>query len=217
MRYFLAAFALVIVAVVSIAGFRGGLARRPPIEVFSDMDRQPKVRPQTRNDFFADKAGSRPLIAGTIARATPLKVGDANVYAFEDHAVNTGQLPSAPGTTNFIELNPLPVTAEFMARGQQRYQITCLPCHGPQGDGKGITTKYGMVVIGNLHDPRIARMPDGELFNTISHGKNLMQGYAASIAIPDRWAIIAYVRALQLSHLASVEEVPAEHRAALPK
>lgn len=214
MRYFLAAFALVIVAVVSIAGFRGGLSRRPPIEIFSDMDRQPKIRPQTRNDFFADKAGSRSLIEGTIARATPLKVGDANVYAFEEHAVNTGKVP---GTTNFVELNPLPVTAQFMARGQERYQITCLPCHGTQGDGKGITTKYGMVVIGNLHDPRIVRMGDGELFNTVSHGKNLMQGYAANISVPDRWAIIAYLRALQLSHLASAEEIPAEQRAALTK
>lgn len=214
MRYFFALFALVVVAVVSIAGFRGGFSRRPPIEIFSDMDRQPKVRPQTRNDFFADQSGSRPPIEGTIARTTPLKVGAASVYAFEEHAVNTGLVP---GTTNFVELNPLPITTELMARGQERYQISCLPCHGPQGDGKGITTKYGMVVIGNLHDPRIARMPDGELFNTISHGKNLMQGYAANIAIPDRWAIIAYVRALQLSHLASLEEVPAEHRAALPQ
>jgi mono/diheme cytochrome c family protein len=214
MRYFFGLFALLVVAVLSIAGFRGDPSRRPPIEIFSDMDRQPKVRPQTRNDFFPDRAGSRPPIQGTIARATPLRVGDTSVYGFEEHAVNTGRVP---GTTNFVELNPLPITAALMARGQERYQISCLPCHGPQGDGKGITTKYGMVVIGNLHDPRIARMPDGELFNTITYGKNLMQGYAANIAVPDRWAIIAYVRALQLSHLASLEEVPAEHRASLPQ
>lgn len=214
MRYFLASFALVVVAVISIAGFRGGLSRRPPLEIFSDMDRQPKVRPQTRNDFFADKSGSRPLIEGTVSRATPLKVGDTAVYPFEEHPLNTGRIP---GTTNFIELNPLPVTANVLARGQQRFQISCLPCHGPQGDGKGITTKYGMVVIANLHDPRIVRMTDGEIFNTITHGKNLMQAYGANIDVPDRWAIISYVRALQLSHLASAEEVPAEHRAALPK
>jgi len=77
-----------------------------------------------------------------------------------------------------------------------------------QGDGKGITTKYGMVVIANLHDPRIVKMADGEIFQTISQGKNLMQGYAANITQKDRWAIIAYVRALQLSRLGSLDDVP---------
>ena len=108
-----------------------------------------------------------------------------------------------------------------MARGQQRYQINCAPCHGAQGDGKGITTKFGMTVIANLHDAvtrKIVQQPDGQLFNTISYGKlPMMGGYVASLSIEDRWAVVAYVRALQRSQLASVDDVPADKRAELTK
>lgn len=204
MRYFLALLALAIIAVVAIAGFRGGLSRRPPIELFADMVRQPKLRPQTPNEFFPDRISSRMPVEGTIARGTP----------YADIPLHTGR---EPGTTNFVQLIPVPLTAVLLARGQERYQIHCLPCHGPQGDGKGISTKYGMTVIANLHDPRLVQMSDGEIFNTITHGKNMMQAYGPNVAIPDRWAIIAYVRALQLSHLGLAEDVPAEHQAALKK
>jgi mono/diheme cytochrome c family protein len=204
MRYFLAGFALLLVAVVSVAGFRGSVSRRPPIELFNDMVRQPKVRPQSPAEFFADQLHSRLPVVGAIARGTP----------FEDLPLYTGMIP---GTTNFVELNPLPITAELLARGKERYQISCLPCHGAQGDGKGISTKYGMTVIGNFHDPRIVKLTDGELFQTISNGKNLMQGYAANIAAADRWAIIGFVRALQLSHLGATNDVPPEHWADLKK
>jgi len=204
MRYFLAGFALLVALVVSVAGFRGSMTRKPPLEVFPDMIRQPKVRPQTGSEFFANQLNSRLPVVGTVARGA----------AYEDIPLNTGFVT---GTTNFVELNPLPVSAELLARGRDRFAITCLPCHGAQGDGKGITTKYGMVVIANLHDPRIVKMADGEIFQTVSQGKNLMQGYAANITQKDRWAIIAYVRALQLSRLGSLDDVPAEHRAALKK
>lgn len=204
MRYFLIGWLLLVAVVVSIAGFRGGMTRRTPVEVFPDMDRQPKLRPQTGNAFFADGQSSQPQVPFTVARGS----------AWADTPINTGRLP---GTTNFVELNPVPVTAQVMARGQQRYEINCLPCHGPQGDGKGITTKYGMTIIANLHDPRIVRLGDGEIFNTISNGKNQMQGYAATIDIQDRWAVIAYLRALQLSHLGAIEDVPPAERAALQK
>ncbi|MBM3879116.1 MAG: cytochrome c [Verrucomicrobia bacterium] len=212
MRYFLAIFALALIAVLSVAGFRGSSSRRPPLEVFSDMDRQPKIRPQTRDEFFADRFGSRLPVEGTIARSQPLEVAGQSVYPFEEHPVNTGRVA---GTTNYVELSPLRPSAALLARGQERYQIHCLPCHGPQGDGKGITPKYGMVVIGNLHDPRMVRLPDGELYHTLTYGKNLMQGYGANLSVRDRWAILAYVRALQLSHLATLDDVPAEHRSAL--
>jgi len=204
MRYFLASFVLLVVVVISIAGFRGSLSRRPPIELFADMSRQPKVRPQSHSEFFPDALASRLPVAGTIARGS----------AYEDIPVNTGRVT---GTTNFVELNPLPVTAALLARGQERFQINCLPCHGPQADGKGITTKYGMVVIATLHEARLVRMPDGELFHTITRGKNLMPAYGATLPPRDRWAVIAYVRALQLSHLGTLEEVPAEQRATLTK
>jgi len=207
MRYIFLVFGLSVVLVMAVAGKRGDLFKRAPIEVFFDMDRQPKLRPQTVNDFFKDGLSSQLLVPGTIARGTP----------YEDTPVNTGRIP---GTTNFVAAVPLPVTAELMQRGRERYTIYCAPCHGEQGDGKGITTKFGMAVIGDLHDGvtrKVIQQPDGELFNTISNGKGLMNGYAANVSIQDRWSIIAYVRALQRSRLASVEDVPADERAALTK
>ncbi|MBI5772678.1 MAG: cytochrome c [Verrucomicrobia bacterium] len=205
MRYFLLGFVLLVAIVASVAGKRGDLSRKPPIEIFDDMDRQQKLRPQEPNAFFGDGVSSRGYVPGTVARGA----------AYEDNVVNTGRVP---GTTNFVENLPVTVTSELMARGQQRYQISCTPCHGAAGDGNGITKKIGaMAVVANLHDPRIVKLADGELFSIISHGKGLMQGYAANVSINDRWAITAYVRALQRSHLATVDETPAELRAALKK
>ena len=214
MRYFLLLFLFAGAAVVSIAGFRGSISRRPPIEVFPDMDRQPKLRPQTANDFFQNGMSSRLPVAGTIARSTPYQVGDQTVYPYEEMPINTGRIT---GTTNFVETNPLPVTAALLQRGRERFTIYCQPCHGAAGDGKGITSKYGMVNIANFHDQRLVVMPDGEIFNTITHGKNLMLPYGPNVPVPDRWAIIAYVRALQRSRLATLDDVPEQLRSALPK
>ncbi|MFN7139138.1 MAG: c-type cytochrome [Limisphaerales bacterium] len=213
MRYFLVFWLLLCVAVVAIAGFRGSTSRRPPIEIFPDMDRQPKLRPQTTFDFFPDGRSSRLPVEGTIAYSKARQVGNEEVYAFQDHPVNTGR---QIGSTNFIENIPVPVTEQLMARGQDRYAISCLPCHGATGDGKGITTRFGMAVVANLHDPRIVRQTDGELFQTITHGRGLMGAYGHIIEPNDRWAIIAYTRALQLARLATPEDVPAELRAKLP-
>lgn len=205
MRYFLTLFAVAVVLVVAIAGTRGSLSRRTPIEIFPDMDRQLKVRPQTPNGFFANGRSSQLHVAGTIARSTPLATRDGAVYPYEDHPVNTGRLP---GVTNFVELNPLVVDQALMSRGRERYGIYCTPCHGELGDGNGITKKYGMAVVANLHDRRIVELADGELFNTASYGKGLMQGYAGQVGVEDRWAIIAYVRALQLARLGTTNDVP---------
>ncbi len=214
MRYFLLAFLLAIVATVGVAGFRGTLSRKPPIEIFPDMDRQVKLRPQVANGHFADGRSSQLPPSGTVARRAPMVVGHEKVYSFQETPVTTGRIT---GTTNFIDLNPLPITASLLARGQERYQITCAPCHGAQGDGKGSVSKYGWATIANLHDKRIATLLDGDIFNTVGNGKNTMSGYASSIGIEDRWAIVAYVRALQLSRLAVIEDVPADKRALLKK
>jgi len=214
MRYFLTLFALAIVLVVAIAGTRGSLSRRTPIEVFPDMDRQLKLRPQTPNAFFANGRSSQPYVPGTIPRSIPIQTRTGPVYLYEDHPVNTGQIA---GTTNFVELNPLTVDRELLDRGRQRFTIYCSPCHGSLADGNGITRKYGMAVIGNLHDKRIVLMPDGEIFNTLSYGKGQMQGYAGQIDVPDRWAIVAYVRALQLAQLGTTNDVPASEMEALRK
>ena len=204
MRYFLLIFALTIVMVLGIAGKRGSRSRKPPIELFPDMDRQPKLRPQEPNSFFANGQSSQPMVPGTIARDTP----------YQDIPVNTGRLT---GLTNLVDTIPVPVTAQLMARGKERYAISCIPCHGPQADGNGITKKYGMAVVANLHDPRIVRMPDGEIFSIITSGKNLMGAYGANVAVKDRWAIIAYLRALQLSKEATANDVPPELRSMLKK
>ena len=129
--------------------------------------------------------------------------------------MNTGRIP---GTTNFILTNPLEITRQLLDRGQERYQIYCLPCHGPAGDGKGITGKYGMISMANFHDERLVKMGDGEMFNTMSVGKlPLMPAYGPIIPVEDRWAIIYYIRALQRSQLATVEDVPEAKRGELKK
>ncbi|MEY2409408.1 MAG: hypothetical protein QOF48_2078 [Verrucomicrobiota bacterium] len=207
MRYVLLIFGLSAVLIMLIAGKRGDISRRPPIELFPDMDRQPKLRPQTGNGTFKDGFSSQLPVAGTVARGS----------AWQETAENTGKIP---GTTNWVSTIPVPITAQLMARGRQRFNINCAPCHGEAGDGKGITTKFGMTTIADLHDVATRKVPqqtDGEIFNTISYGKGLMQGYAANVAIQDRWAIVAYVRALQRSRLASLDDVPAAERGTLTK
>jgi mono/diheme cytochrome c family protein len=207
MRYFLLAFGVIVITVMVVAGKRGDLSRRPPIELFPDMDRQPKLRPQAANTFFKDGLSSQLPVAGTIARGA----------AYQESPENTGKVP---GTTNWVATIPMPVTQQMLARGQNRYNISCAPCHGAQGDGKGITTRFGMAVIADLHDAGTRKVPqqsDGAIFNTISYGKGLMQPYASDITIEDRWAIVAYVRALQRSRLGTLEDVPADERAAVTR
>jgi mono/diheme cytochrome c family protein len=221
MRYFLLLFVLTCVAVVGVAGFRGSHSPRPPIELFPDMVRQNKVRPQTPSVFFADGESSRPIPVGTVPRTGPyvingqeLVIDGKPAYPYEDSPVNTGHIP---GTTNFIANNPLPLTRQLLDRGQQRYQINCMPCHGPDGDGKGITSKYNMFSMANFHDQRLVNMPDGEIFNTITYGKGLMGSYGANVTVEDRWAIIYYVRTLERSQLATIDDVPEPERGQFKK
>ncbi len=214
MRYFFLIWFLLCVTVVSIAGFRGDTSRKPPIEIFPDMDRQPKLRPQVAFTFFEDGRSSRLPVPGTIPQSKPIKVGDKEVYPFEENAVTTGKIT---GTTNYVETNPFPISEQLLQRGHERFEISCRPCHGSLADGKGITTKYGMAVVANLHDPRIVKQTDGEIFNTITYGKNLMGQYGSNVSIEDRWAIISYLRALQRSRLGTIEDVPVANQGALKK
>jgi len=213
MRYFLLIFGVCVVLVMLIAGKRGDMSRKTPLYIFPDMKRQLKLRPMTPNGFFANGVSSQLPPPGTVAQTEPLLVGDREVYPYEDSPVNTGRLT---GTTNFVANNPFPITPQLMARGRERFTIYCSPCHGQLGDGNGITKKIGaMTIVANLHDKRIVELPDGEIFDTVSHGKNNMQGYAPQIPVEDRWSIIAYLRALQLSQLGSVDDLSAELRAKL--
>jgi mono/diheme cytochrome c family protein len=202
MRYFLLIFALAVVTVMGVFGKRGHTFKQPPLEIFPDMDRQPKLRPQQPSVTFANGRSSQEPVAGTVARGSH----------YENNPVNTGR--EAGGST-FVANIPVPVTEQLMVRGQQRFNIYCTPCHGPQGDGNGIVKKYGYTTVRSIHEKIVVVQPDGQLFNTISNGTNTMFGYASQISIEDRWAIVAYVRALQRSHLGLAEEVPAAMKAGL--
>jgi mono/diheme cytochrome c family protein len=200
-------------AAFGMLGLQGKMSRKPPFELFPDMDRQAKLRPQEPNHFFANGVSSQLPVAGTIARGEPIQTTDGAVYGFEDSPVNTGFVT---GTTNFVELNPLPITDEVIQRGHERFDIYCAPCHDKLGDGNGITKKIGaMPAVANLHDKRIVEMTDGEIFNTVTHGKGLMGAAGPLMPTPDRWATIAYLRALQLSWLGSTNDLTAEQKAAL--
>ena len=199
MRTVLLLLAFLLLATLSVAGFRGMVSRRPPLEPIPDMVRQPRIRPQAPSGFFEDGVGARAPVPGTVARGVPVP----------QEPIATGR---AADGTNFVEVNPLPVTAEFIARGRERFEIYCQPCHGAQGDGKSVSARLGLTAVANLHDARIVRMPDGEIYNTISRGKNLMASYAAVLEGSDRWATIAFLRALQLSRLGLVEDLPADEQ-----
>jgi mono/diheme cytochrome c family protein len=200
---------------VGIAGRQGRLSRQPPIEVFPDMDRQLKLRPAQPNDFFTNGLSSQLPPPGTIARSQPLQTVSGEVWPFEDAPVNTGRVT---GTTNFVATNPLPVTGPLLQRGRERFNIYCTPCHGALGDGNGITKKLGvMPTVANLQNKRIVEMADGEIFNTITFGKGLMGAHGPMVPVTDRWAVIAYLRALQLSQLGSVDDLPPDQQAALKK
>lgn len=200
-------------AVVGIAGFRGGLSRKPPLEIFPDMNRQLKLRPMKPNDFFPNGVSSQLPPSGTVARSRPLQTVNGPVYPYEDSPVNTGLVT---GTTNFVATNPLPVDGALLQRGRQRFDIYCSPCHGRLGDGNGITKKLGvMPSVANLHDKRIVELPDGDIFNTITHGKSTMGAYGPLLTVRDRWAVIAYLRALQLSWLGTTNDLTPPEQAAL--
>jgi mono/diheme cytochrome c family protein len=215
MRYFLLIFAVCVALAIGIAGKRGSLSRKPPLYVFPDMRRQLKLRPQEPNGFFANGVSSQLPVPGTVARGQPIQTRTGLVYPYEDAPVFTGR---ATGTTNFVETNPLPVTAQLLQRGRERFTIYCAPCHGQTADGNGITKRLGvMLTVANLHDKRIVELPDGEIFHVITQGRNTMGAYGPNIPVTDRWAIIAYLRAVQLSWLGTMDDVPPGLRESLRK
>ena len=178
------------VLLVSILGFRGTTFTAPPIDVFPEwafpsMENQPKLRPQSRSEFFADGRADRVPPPKTVARGM-LRTDDHLHQGKDSGGAFAAGLPAG-----------LSVDLSFIQRGQHQYQIYCLPCHGATGDGNGITKRYGMGATPTYHDARLRSMPDGEIYNTITNGKNTMLPYADKLAPEDRWAVVAYVRALQ--------------------
>ena len=226
LKYFFLIFSLVIIAIVSLAGFRGQFSKKPPIELFPDMDRQPKVKAQVPSKFFGDDRGARLPVAGTVPLGYSMPLFDQQTgeivemegpykqisFSGAPDYFNTGKIGDSWGTGL-----PLEVTMAVMDRGRERYNISCKVCHGSVGLGNGITVEYGLAAVANLQLERIRDMADGEIFNTITNGKNTMMGYGHNIQVEDRWAIIAYLRALQKAQNATVDDVPPEQLTILQK
>jgi mono/diheme cytochrome c family protein len=191
-RTFLALFGALGIAVIAIAGFRGDFTRRTPIEIFPDMDRQPKYKSQTPDTFFPEGRVDRVPPYGTI----PFHVQTDQPYLL------TGKMGNMWGTGI-----PVTIDQKLLVRGQERYRINCQVCHGETGAGNGITSQYGLVGAASYHSDKYRQMADGEIFNTITHGKGQMGPYH-HIDVKDRWAIVAYIRALQLSQNAPASLLP---------
>lgn len=215
MRYVWFAFLFSVVAGVSVLGFRGTPSTKPPLEVFPDMDRQPKYKPQAESKFFADGMTDRRLPAHVVPRGRHVDA-DATFLAADDHMFRGYRGALLPQDTNWFRGFPAQVTldAALMQQGRERYTLFCTPCHGQLGDGNGITRQYSMIAA-NLLDPRLSAMTEGEIFNTITNGKATMYGYGDRTTAADRWAIIAYLRALQRAANGRVSDVPAANRGEL--
>jgi len=154
-----------------------------------DMAHQPKAKPLSPSEFFVDGRSERPLVENTVAHGS----------------IENDEL-FVPKDSNFF---PLPVNRELLERGEERYKIFCTPCHGLQGDGNGMVAMRGMRHPPTYHQDRLRQAPNGYYYDVVTNGFGAMYGYSAQIPPRDRWAIIAYVRALQLSRHAQFAELPA--------
>jgi mono/diheme cytochrome c family protein len=200
----------VCVLAVSLLGFRGHIFTQPPMDVFPEwafpgMKYQPKLRPQSHSDFFADGRADRPPPAHTVMRG--MFEDKEHNYNGDDDALYAGKDAAGQWLKGF----PTSVTVDLqlLERGRNRYEIYCSPCHGLVGDGNGMTKKYGMGTTPSYHDEQRRKLTEGEIFNTITHGtanKN-MQPYADKLVPEDRWAVVAYVRALQRAQQGTAADV----------
>ncbi len=188
-----------------------------PINLIQDMDLQAKFLPQSENDLFADKRSQRPQIVGTVAR------GESYLDTHFYEGVVDGQWAT---TTP----KQLPMDMELLVRGQARFNIYCTPCHGYSGHGDGTVNQRALDLVANaegpvhgtvwvaaksLHDATVTIQPLGQLFNTVTNGVRNMAGYGSQVPPADRWAIVAYVRALQRSQNATINDVPSDKRGGL--
>ena len=171
----------------------------------TDMWVQPKHHPLDESEMFADGQASRPLLQGTIARG----------HLREDGAFYTG-IQSG----KWVDAIPVPVTMDLLKRGQDRYNIYCTPCHGQLGDGKGMIAQRGFQLkrpVGNYHTKRLREMPVGHYYDVITNGYGAMYSYASRIEPQDRWAVVAYIKALQLSQQGTVNDLNDSQKAELDK
>lgn len=200
------AIAILAIVLLGFAGFRGQKMTHTPIEWFNDMAQQPKHTAQHRSEFFNDTRAARVPVAGTVPIGFILPgryfqtegnnlVDGMGGFANQPDYYNTGRMGDVYG-----DGIPEKVGArgeELLHRGQERYNIYCTICHGAAGQGNGVVKSFGLVTVRALLDDQLRAQPDGQIFNTIAHGKNTMGAYGPVITVEDRWAIVVYVRALQ--------------------
>lgn len=205
MRYFFLAYALLTVLVIGVLGVRGQKFSNAPFELFPDMDRHDKVKAQKPDSFFGDGVGSRKPVKGTTAShfANEQRGAENSGFEFSEGRTGyyyTGRLDGKYGTGMPTELG---LTSENAAalirRGEERYGIYCAICHGDSGNGGGMASKLGVPGVANFHEPTFQSdvYPDGQLYEVINKGKGQMGAYGYNIPVRDRWAIVAYVRAMQ--------------------
>lgn len=193
-----------------ISRARATKSTSPRINIIPDMDFQPRFLPQTENEMYLDGRSMRPRMEGTIARGA----------LREDDHFDRGQ-QNGEWATAF----PMEVTRQVMNRGRERFEIYCAPCHGVGGYGDGMVSRRAseLTELGHanwtpptsMHDELVRERPVGHLFNTITHGIRNMPPYGSQIKTADRWAVVAYVKALQRSQNATLSDVPPDARPAL--
>lgn len=183
--------ALLLLAVL-LSSCRGQPFEKPPIYVQWNMHYQEKFQYQQENPFFEDRRASRLPVEGTVSRGN-LQTDIAYHQGVDENG-------------NYIDTIPVDLSRSFMMRGKERYDIYCTACHGNAGDGRGIISDYGLIAP-SFHEDRILNMPDGQIYSAIYNGINTMASYRHQIPVEDRWAVVAYVRALQLSQNATEEDL----------
>jgi mono/diheme cytochrome c family protein len=161
------------------------------------MHDNPRAEPLEASRFYADGSSARPLVEGTVAR------GHLN----DDEFLHTGKIGGAP-VTEF----PFAITRAELDRGENRFNIYCAPCHGRLGDGRGMVVQRGFRQPPSFHIDRLRQAPPGYVFDVITNGFGVMPDYRAQVTVEDRWAIVAYLKALQLSQNATVADVPEAER-----
>ena len=166
------------------------------------MHDNPRYEPLEQSTFFPDGRSQRPLVANTVARG----------QLREDEHLYTGKV-NGQLANDF----PVPVTDTLMLRGQERFNVFCAPCHGRTGTGDGMVVRRGYRAPTSFHDARLRQAPPGYIFDVVTNGFGAMPDYATQVPVVDRWAIAAYIKALQLSQNATVNDVPADRRGDLDK
>ena len=191
---------------LALAGCRGGVSDQPPIHLMKNMDQQSRFEPQEPNAFFKDKRGMRQWPTGTVPRGA--LHADDHLWRGRVEGDFAATLPTADA-----DGVPMKLDRTLLVRGRQRFNIYCAPCHDAGGTGAGIVVKRGMMKPPSLHEERVLGFPVGKLYDIVTNGVRNMPPYRSQIGLRDRWAIAAYVRALQVSRSATLELVPPDKAA----